>query len=97
MQHYITHPTKEQVREYMHRRETDQSPPPTPEEIRRQLGWFIGTEPHCSGKASLVFPVTIGQLSVLLALEWLFRLGAQPGVRGAACAMAHAQVQRSNT
>lgn len=33
------HPTKHQVREYMQRRASDPKPPPSPEEVRRQLGW----------------------------------------------------------
>jgi hypothetical protein len=37
-----THPSKETVREYMERRtHAPLDPPPTGEEIRRQLGWFI--------------------------------------------------------
>jgi hypothetical protein len=36
-----THPTKEAVREYMGRRTWSRDPPPTPEEIRRQLGWDL--------------------------------------------------------
>lgn len=32
-------PTKHQVRAYLERRSRDPKPPPTPEEIRRQLGW----------------------------------------------------------
>jgi hypothetical protein len=35
----ITHPPKHLVREYLERRSREQKPPPTPEEIRRQLGW----------------------------------------------------------
>jgi hypothetical protein len=34
-----SHPPKHLVREYLERRSKDTSPPPTPEEIRRQLGW----------------------------------------------------------
>jgi hypothetical protein len=34
-----THPPKHVVREYLARRARDSKPPPTPEEIRRQLGW----------------------------------------------------------
>jgi hypothetical protein len=77
MDRHITHPTKEQVRAYMHQREADRRPPPAPEEIRRQLGWSTHTEPHyqCAGKHTLVFPVKIGQLWLLLSVEWLFRLG----------------------
>lgn len=35
------HPSKEMVREYLERRTQDVQPPPTPEEIRRQLGWGL--------------------------------------------------------
>jgi hypothetical protein len=34
-----THPSKYLVRAYLERRAHDVKPPPTPEEIRRQLGW----------------------------------------------------------
>jgi hypothetical protein len=34
-----SHPPKHLVREYLERRSKDTTPPPTPEEIRRQLGW----------------------------------------------------------
>jgi hypothetical protein len=34
-------PTKEQVREYMGRRQAEHKPPPSREEIRRQLGWEL--------------------------------------------------------
>ena len=37
----ITHPPKHVVREYLARRSRDSTPPPTPEEIRRQLGWGL--------------------------------------------------------
>lgn len=35
-------PTKEQVRKWMQERRQQHTPPPTPEEIRRQLGWQLG-------------------------------------------------------
>ena len=35
------YPPKHLVREYLARRSRDRSPPPSPEEIRRQLGWGI--------------------------------------------------------
>jgi hypothetical protein len=35
----INHPPKHLVREYLERRAREQKPPPSPEEIRRQLGW----------------------------------------------------------
>lgn len=34
-----SHPPKHLVREYLERRSKESNPPPTPEEIRRQLGW----------------------------------------------------------
>ncbi len=37
----ITHPTKHIVRAYLEGRARDSKPPPTPEEIRRQLGWGL--------------------------------------------------------
>ena len=35
------YPPKHLVREYLARRSRDPMPPPSPEEIRRQLGWGI--------------------------------------------------------
>lgn len=32
-------PTKQQVREWMQQRQAEKHVPPTPEEVRRQLGW----------------------------------------------------------
>ena len=37
----FTHPPKHLVREYLERRSRDPKPPPSPEEIRRQLGWGL--------------------------------------------------------
>jgi hypothetical protein len=34
-------PAKEQVRAFMQQRQKERSAPPTPEEIRRQLGWEL--------------------------------------------------------
>jgi hypothetical protein len=36
-----THPSKEAVRAHLQRRRTEQSPPPAPERIREQLGWWL--------------------------------------------------------
>jgi hypothetical protein len=36
-----THPSKEQIREFMAQRQAHPAPPPRPEEIRRQLGWHL--------------------------------------------------------
>ena len=67
------HPTKEQVRAYMHQRECDRRPPPMPEEIRRQLGWH-GDSGNIDfpSTSSLLLPGTIAQLATLLAVEWCF-------------------------
>lgn len=35
------HPTQQQVRDWMTQRQVDHTPPPTPEEVRRQLGWNL--------------------------------------------------------
>lgn len=35
------HPSKFIVRAYLERRSQEVKPPPTPEEIRRQLGWGL--------------------------------------------------------
>ena len=37
----FTQPSKQLVRAYLERRSRDPKPPPTPEEIRRQLGWGL--------------------------------------------------------
>ena len=69
------HPTKEQVRAYMHARECDHRPPPAPEEIRRQLGWHAASpdSPLFPAGSSLLFPGAIIQLATLLVVEWCFR------------------------
>lgn len=36
-----THPSKEQVRLHMQQRTLSRLPPPSPDEIRRRLGWFL--------------------------------------------------------
>jgi len=52
-------PPKHLVREYLARRTRDSQPPPTPEEIRRQLGWgMVDEEAHDSSRqaqAEVVF------------------------------------------
>ena len=37
----LTHPPKHLVREYLERRTREAKPPPSPEEIRRELGWGL--------------------------------------------------------
>ena len=71
------HPTKEQVRAYMHAREFDRRPPPQPDEIRRQLGWRCdaadaSADIHPSSAFPVFLPGTIAQLATLLAVEWCF-------------------------
>jgi hypothetical protein len=39
-----TKPTKEAVRAYLQSRQESKTPPPTSEEIRRQLGWSMMTK-----------------------------------------------------
>jgi hypothetical protein len=34
-------PSNQQVRSWMQQRQADKSPPPSPEEIRTQLGWRL--------------------------------------------------------
>jgi hypothetical protein len=36
-----THPTKQLVRDYLDSRTRSTEPPPTPDEVRRQLGWDL--------------------------------------------------------
>src|ERR1700741_5404207 len=68
------HPTKEQVRAYMQLREFDRRPPPSPDEIRRQLGWhYAAYGLGFPAGAGLLFPGAIAQLTTLLAVEWCFR------------------------
>ena len=47
----VTHPPKQVIREYLERRSREQKPPPSPEEIRRQLGWGL-TSPDFKPSAS---------------------------------------------
>lgn len=40
----VSNPPKQLVREYLERRAREAKPPPSPEEIRRQLGWGLTTQ-----------------------------------------------------
>jgi hypothetical protein len=74
MDRQITHPTKEQVRAYMARRESALRPPPTPAEIRRELGWRMAPAPEDQQHPLVQFchlPSTCGQLTAQLVVEWL--------------------------
>lgn len=35
------HPAKQAVHDWMARRQRERTPPPSPEEVRRQLGWHL--------------------------------------------------------
>lgn len=70
--HTSLHPTKEQVRAYMQLREFDRRPPPTPDEIRYQLGWYGASRSSDQATPGLFLPSTIAQLAALLAVEWCF-------------------------
>jgi hypothetical protein len=48
----ISHPPKHLVRQYMERRVREHKPPPTPEEIRRQLGWGMLMHPDLKAGTS---------------------------------------------
>lgn len=37
----VIQPSKEEVRQYMAKRQVERVPPPRPEEVRRQLGWNL--------------------------------------------------------
>ena len=72
MPHRISHPSKEQVRAYMAERELARRPPPSPAEIRRQLGWRL--MPSDDERLLVEFyliPTTYGRLATQLALFWL--------------------------
>lgn len=73
MDRQVTHPTKEQVRAYMARRESAHRPPPTPAEIRRQLNWRLA--PSDDETVLLQFcllPSTYSQLTAQIVLDWMF-------------------------
>ena len=73
MDRQITHPTKEQVRAYMTRRESAHRPPPPPAEIRRQLNWRL--TPSDDNSVLLQFcllPSAYTQLTAQVLLDWLF-------------------------
>lgn len=75
----VPHPSKEQVRAYMMQRHHARLPPPSPDEIRRQLGWDYPSYPvdaSClvfpSPRYALFMPGSMAQLSALMTVEWLF-------------------------
>ena len=74
--HPISHPSKEQVRAYMRRREHAVLPPPPPEEIRRQLCWSRIEPPVTSVAAqSWRLSAEIARLGALMTIVWLMHGG----------------------
>jgi hypothetical protein len=87
MDRRVTHPTKEQVRAYMLAREYAYRPPPSPEEIRRQLNWHVvGPESDCVLSSLVLLPATFGQLAVQAVLDWcLLPVRAQLATQAPCC------------
>ena len=44
----VTHPTHQEVRDWMKQRQVEHKPPPSPSEVRRQLGWFLHKSADCT-------------------------------------------------
>ncbi|HEU4372845.1 MAG TPA: hypothetical protein VFS02_05110 [Telluria sp.] len=73
MDRQITHPTKEQVRAYMLRREAERRPPPPPAEIRRQLGWRLTAPDDAPALLQLcLLPSTYSQMSAQFLVDWMY-------------------------
>lgn len=73
MDRQITHPTKEEVRAYMLRREADRRPPPPPAEIRRQLGWRLAPPGNAPAMVQFrLLPSTYSELTAQFVLDWLY-------------------------
>jgi hypothetical protein len=74
MPHRIHQPTKEQVRAYMlQRRATRRHPPPSPEEIRRQLNWRLAPpEDERLRIQFFLIPTIYSHMALQIALDWAF-------------------------
>ncbi len=77
---YASQPTKEQVRAYMASRVASRAaprdaarrPPPTPEEIRRQLGWRIAHPDDERLRIQFyLIPTTYSRLATQILVDWL--------------------------
>jgi hypothetical protein len=42
----VQKPTKQQLREYLYARHKSPEPPPSPDQIRRELGWAMVQRPR---------------------------------------------------
>lgn len=71
----MTTPTKEQVREWTERRKTERTPPPSPEQVKRELGWDMITERRKSKRPDGI-DAAIGM--TVLILFWPMLLGCEP-------------------
>jgi hypothetical protein len=83
MDRRITHPTKEQVRAYMARRESALRPPPPPAEIRRQLGWGLVPDDQHPLVRFCLLPSTCSQMTAQLVVDWLFASSRAPAAHTA--------------
>lgn len=79
-----SHPSKEQVRAYMRRREHALQPPPPPDEIRRQLAWCRGdpitgtclpATPAGVAAHGWHLSADMARLGTLMTIAWLMRSG----------------------
>lgn len=84
LMHQMNHPSKEQVRAYMRRREHARQPPPPPDEIRRQLAWCrvdarmdasAGVTPAGVAARGWHLSAEMARLSTLMAIAWLMHSG----------------------
>ncbi|MBE3026246.1 hypothetical protein GQ37_010175 [Janthinobacterium sp. BJB1] len=82
--HVMSHPSKEQVRAYMRRREHALQPPPPPHEIRRQLAWCrvragvdAGMHATAAGLAAQGWHLSadMARLGTLMTIAWLMHSG----------------------
>ncbi len=72
MPHRVIHPTKEQVRAYMAAREAARHPPPSPEEIRRQLGWRLQDDDAERWLLQFyLIPTSYSRLATEISSDWL--------------------------
>jgi hypothetical protein len=68
----VTHPSKEQVRAYMRRREGARQAPPAPYEIRRQLACSLAdVSPATLAAQGWQLSADIARLSMLMTITWL--------------------------
>jgi hypothetical protein len=64
------HPSKEEVRAWMIRRSHAALPPPSPAEIRRELGWHAQAQPAKAAEPAPGLPAALAELAALTAFGW---------------------------